>query len=963
MSNEERFFQILTTKNTTRLVIPTTIIFVVVVLFGVSLGWADEKVFPGADESTLSLAQYFSWINNTNEGSTEAQTMINLDFFQWLHDEYGMILDIYAFDAGNIDGPANYYGRLDSEKFKRQFPNGFDPIYKKARAMGCRFGVWLGPDGFGDTPEEEQARIDLLVKLCRDYEFMLFKIDGVCGPLRPKKQDAYIRALKECRKHSPSLIVLNHRLELGKALPYVTTRLWQGAETYIDVHMANWSTTGTHNRVQALHRGLAPGLQRLLEDHGVCISSCPDYWEDDLILQAFNRCLILAPQIYGNPWFLRDDEYPKLARIYNLHRRYRDILINGIVLLGSHGTKIPSSHLFTKEGEKGGLTGQYFNGQNFERMVLTRVDPVIDFDWESSSPGGDVDGDNFSVRWTGQILTTEAGEYMFSTISDDGVRLWVNNKLIIDDWSFHAPETRAGKIALDAQKKYDTRLEYFEGGGGAVVKLRWKEPGHIDYGPFAVSRGDGNTQFITLRNLTWNPETYTIKLDSSMGLTEGDNSVELRRLHPSERIFGQFRRGSEVEVEVLPFRACLLMASSEPTSEIGVSVCDYEVVRDIPGKPVIIKLLGFPGSKATVKLSPGLRKFSKATLDGKEIDGFVKGEKIQVKFPGKPLKNPWHRKLGALKPCNVPADAEALYEATCFASDNDPLEIRALRRSGPSEVRQVQKARQAFLNQDILSERGIWDRFLFDDNLQTVYRYDRRFGLEGEKLIRLDFGRLVKIDTLTFILADEDSVKNIKDIDNFVAEVSADLKVWKRVKLLQNGKSIKADIAVNQPVRYFRMNLGLGKVAEVRGYYQARKLDRSQWHTSYLFRSYVSKPAVKAWSHMLKLDEAAKGSYLCIPLDGVHGREGAYVALRIGNRLIGSPRRAPSYPSNVWEYPVVRHDRNYTYYVPVTVDMVGREIDVVVLGFDEMNLDFNPSVWITAYPIPFESKELLLMFN
>lgn len=63
------------------------------------------EVVPGATEDTPSLAQYFSWINNTNEGSTEAQTLANLAFFKWLHDEYGMKLDIYAFDAGNIDGP------------------------------------------------------------------------------------------------------------------------------------------------------------------------------------------------------------------------------------------------------------------------------------------------------------------------------------------------------------------------------------------------------------------------------------------------------------------------------------------------------------------------------------------------------------------------------------------------------------------------------------------------------------------------------------------------------------------------------------------------------------------------------------------------------------------------------------------------------------------------------------------
>jgi len=291
---------------------------------------ATPPVFPGADESTPSKAHYFTWINNTNEGPTESQTHANLDFFQWMNDEYGMTLDIYAFDAGAIDAP-RYYGKPTTRKFKEQLPNGFGPFAEKAKDFGGRLGVWLGPDGFGNTLEEEEARIDFLTSLCRDHNFQLFKMDAVCGQLRDEKQPAFIRLMESCREHSEDLILLNHRLNLGIAKPHATTFLWQGAETYIDVHMSNF-TTATHNRAQALKRGLPPELKRLAEDHGVCLSSCLDYWEDDLILQAFNRSMILAPQLYGSPWFLRDDEYPKLARIFKLHRRYNKILTKGIVL-------------------------------------------------------------------------------------------------------------------------------------------------------------------------------------------------------------------------------------------------------------------------------------------------------------------------------------------------------------------------------------------------------------------------------------------------------------------------------------------------------------------------------------------------------------------------------------------------------------------------------------------------------
>jgi len=298
--------------------------------------YCKTKKSSGADEKTPSLPQYFSWINNTNEGSTEKQTLINLDYFKWLHDYYGMKIRIYAWDAGNLDGALDGYGKPGGEKLMRQFPNGYVVLVEKAREFGCSLGVWAGADGFGDTLEEEQERFNLMVGLCKEYGFLLFKFDTVCGALRKEKRDVFKRMIDECRKYVPGLIVLNHRNDFGEAGICATTSLWEGRESYIDVHMGN-SVTAPHHRGEALSRGLAPDMKRLFEDHGVCISSCLDYFDDELIIQAFSRSLILAPEIYGNPWFLRDDEQAKLARIYNLHAKYADILVDGILLPESYG--------------------------------------------------------------------------------------------------------------------------------------------------------------------------------------------------------------------------------------------------------------------------------------------------------------------------------------------------------------------------------------------------------------------------------------------------------------------------------------------------------------------------------------------------------------------------------------------------------------------------------------------------
>lgn len=284
----------------------------------------------GEKQLYSSKSEYFSWINNTNEGSTEEQTIANLEFFAYLKKAYNMSLDIYAWDAGNLDGAAGGYEFENGEKIKKQFPHGYKPVVDYARKNGIRMGVWGGADGYGNDKMSAEKRREQLVKLCRDYNFALFKFDAVCGGLRTDKQEEFAKTMQECRKYSPDLILLNHRNDLGAASKYATTFLWEGMETYVDVHGYN-TVTAPHNRAYTFFRGHTPELKRNTEDHGVCLSSSLDYFDDDLIYQAFNRSLILSPEIYGNPWFLRDDEYPMLARIFNLHRRFSDILTNGFL--------------------------------------------------------------------------------------------------------------------------------------------------------------------------------------------------------------------------------------------------------------------------------------------------------------------------------------------------------------------------------------------------------------------------------------------------------------------------------------------------------------------------------------------------------------------------------------------------------------------------------------------------------
>ena len=127
--------------------------------------------------------------------------------------------------------------------------------------------------------------------------------------------------------------------------------------------------------------------------------------------------------------------------------------------------------------KENGLQAEYFNNMNFSgKPVLKRIDKEVFFDWEGSSPAGNVNNDKFSVRWTG-ILTPElSGEYEIGLMSDDGSRLFINDKLIVDNWGDHAIATKKNPVILEAGVEYNICIEYYDNSYGAVIKLGWIPP-------------------------------------------------------------------------------------------------------------------------------------------------------------------------------------------------------------------------------------------------------------------------------------------------------------------------------------------------------------------------------------------------------------------------------------------------------------------------------------------------------
>jgi hypothetical protein len=141
---------------------------------------------------------------------------------------------------------------------------------------------------------------------------------------------------------------------------------------------------------------------------------------------------------------------------------------------------------FTTAGAGGGVRADYYHHDGetshnpaelaFGNLVLTRIDPQINFNWAEGSPDPSININDFSCKWTGEVKTAFTEIYTFYTNTDDGVRLWVDGHLIIDNWTDHTTTEDSGRIYLIGGKTYPLEMWWYERDSNAVAELRWSSP-------------------------------------------------------------------------------------------------------------------------------------------------------------------------------------------------------------------------------------------------------------------------------------------------------------------------------------------------------------------------------------------------------------------------------------------------------------------------------------------------------
>jgi hypothetical protein len=176
------------------------------------------------------------------------------------------------------------------------------------------------------------------------------------------------------------------------------------------------------------------------------------------------------------------------------------------------------------------LRGDYFAGTNFNTLVLSRTDAEVNFDWGAGPPAPGLSTNQSSVRWTGRVIPRYSQTYTFYTVSDDGVRLWVDGQPIINNWTMHTVTTNTGTIALSAGQAYMLRLEYFDASASAVSRLMWSSTNQAkEIIPSSQLQCVGYSELIPNAIYRFTPKLATGRsMEVTSGATADGSQVALR---------------------------------------------------------------------------------------------------------------------------------------------------------------------------------------------------------------------------------------------------------------------------------------------------------------------------------------------------------------------------------------------------------------------------------------------------
>ena len=279
--------------------------------------------------------------------------------------------------------------------------------------------------------------------------------------------------------------------------------------------------------------------------------------------------------------------------------------------------------------KRSGLLGEYFVGRHFNDLVMARVDARIDFSWAGGRADDTVSADDFSVRWTGYIRAPITGDYRFRARVDDGVRLLIDNKVVLDDWHDKpVHDVVSDAVTLKGERWYAIQLEFYEHGGSAQVHLFWTPPGmserlvpstaltprrriHLD----AVYPGIVAESWIVLSTPSYeelyrvksavedSPAKFALSGKSTLLVVEGENLWEKFNTQVRETVVlaqsDELQWAGEPIVEPLSGKEIVLDRLINPPPPAGRSLVVQSVVTTEHGEEPVVEVVSVKATESS----------------------------------------------------------------------------------------------------------------------------------------------------------------------------------------------------------------------------------------------------------------------------------------------------------------------------------------------------------------------------
>ena len=268
-----------------------------------------------------------------------------------------------------------------------------------------------------------------------------------------------------------------------------------------------------------------------------------------------------------------------------IRKRFRSakiITATGAPLTETSGVILASAYLRTGgANSQPGLNAEYFANTNLSGdATLKRVDPIVNFEWNNVSPGAGIPAQNYSMRWSGELVPPVDGDYRLGLDTDGGSRIFLDGKKIVDDWAPHGERTITTLVHLQAGHAYPIRVEYFHYGWESAARLLWLPPNVVQEAVDAARKADVVVAVVGLTAQLEGEESE----NSDPGFFGGDR-LDLDLPHPQEQLLESLSTtgkplivvlttGSAVAVNWAQEHAAAILEAWYPGEEGGAAVAE-----------------------------------------------------------------------------------------------------------------------------------------------------------------------------------------------------------------------------------------------------------------------------------------------------------------------------------------------------------------------------------------------------